>query len=127
MDSHQRSVTSHISGPWKVASSGAPLSIHAAEDDEKDLPENLRSTEQAAWERKHKNMLQALPGWHAESRGGGVGGEGEGEGVERAREREIVLRSVGAKKTAKKLTKQEKLEAGNFRGLLALLVQKYKY
>jgi hypothetical protein len=58
--------------------------------------------------------------------GGAVQG-GEGEGVERAREREIVLRYVGAKKTAKKLTKQEKLEAGKIRALLALLVQKYKY
>jgi len=76
------------------------LGLHVADEkDETDLPENLRSTEQAAWERKNMHMLQALPGWQQES-------------VFDAQPEEVALLSVGGKKKkVKSLTKAQKLAA----------------
>jgi len=74
----------------------------ASERDEEDLPETLRSVEQAAWERSNMHMLQALPGWQQESAFGGKAAQPEGVGP---------LSVGGKKKRIKKLTMAEKLAA----------------
>ena len=97
-------------GAWQTASLKQAargiesLGLHGAVDgkDEQDLPENLRSVEQAAWERNNQHMLEALPGWRQES----------AFAAREAQPEEVELLSVGGKKKkVKSLTKAQKLAA----------------
>ena len=82
-----------------------PLHLDAVDDaDEEDLPENLRSKDQALWERTNVDLLRQLPGWQQDA---GATGDRRGATYDK-----INLRSVGPKaKKKKKLTKEEKLVA----------------
>ena len=98
-------------GGWRTAQcleGAGPLEVDGAS--EMDLPEHLRSPEQAAWEQKHSNLVKALPGWHQEAvfeLGSGDAQVVDGEVQLKANAEQGGKRG----KKVKKLSKNEKLVA----------------
>ena len=114
------------------------------EEEETDLPVNLRSKEQADWERQHEHLLRALPGWQrpvaadtdldgvaaaaaaaasarqATTQGFGVnGGVSRADGKDGARGGDGTACATRSRK-AKRMSKAEKLvAAGSVRRMVA--------
>ena len=116
------------------------------EEEETDLPVNLRSKEQADWERQHEHLLRALPGWQrpvaadtdlggvaaaaaaaaaasarqATTQGFGVNGKISGaDGKDGARGGDSTACATRSRKT-KRMSKAEKLvAAGSVRRMVA--------